>query len=90
MLNLNQFYDFFIVNDGIDNRTSMLRTDSRKRRSTQASKSTKINSETEKKDDKAAQATDATLEKLTTSMSSLRFVPRSVKFGKGRAGFAKS
>jgi hypothetical protein len=31
----------------------------------------------------------AKMESLTSSMSALRFVPRSVKFGKGRPGFAK-
>jgi len=34
-------------------------------------------------------APDADMEDLTGAMSSLQFVPKSVRFGKGRAGFSK-
>ncbi|KAK5122607.1 hypothetical protein LTR85_003870 [Meristemomyces frigidus] len=44
----------------------------------------------EPSDDKAQPKVASALDELTTSMSSLKMVPRSVRFGRGRAGFARS
>jgi hypothetical protein len=100
-----QFYDFFIVNDGIDRRTTMLRTGAsgRQRHSRTSSASVDIHGHqaqvststapmTEDAGNAANRATkvDTDLVALGASMSALSFVPRSVKFGRGmRAGFAR-
>jgi hypothetical protein len=101
-----QFYDFFIVNDGIDRRNSMLRPSYRRRSSTAAraaaqsrrndTEETGIASSSKTTaENKSSTATpelsdpEESVENLTDALSTLRFVPPSVRFGKGRAGFAK-
>ncbi|KAF2843812.1 hypothetical protein M501DRAFT_967613 [Patellaria atrata CBS 101060] len=94
-------YDFFIVNDGLDKRNSMLRPTNR-RRSSAAAKSAMIerrrsnavvgNDSTfvtgESTSDQCvvceSTTVDADMNDITKSMSSLRFVPPSVRFGRGR------
>jgi hypothetical protein len=121
-------YDFYIVNNGIDQRNSMLRSRRHRRKS---SITYKLNNEGRARrrgstftgtgpdedtdvdngtlshnasdamqlesisDIKAASPTskkDAEMESLAGAMSSLKFVPTSVQFGrgKGRAGFSKT
>ncbi|KAF2104249.1 hypothetical protein NA57DRAFT_51089 [Rhizodiscina lignyota] len=113
-------YDFFIVNDGIDKRKTMLRTDHRRRASAGGSASisrarksgpgkeqqlpptameidtesaaapTTTGSENDKQTSTAGTSNvegfkvDAEMEEITKSMSSLKFVPPSVRFGRGR------
>lgn len=77
ILTIHQLYDFFIVNDGIDRRTSMLRHRTGRRhrpRKEQATRATENNA--------AAPEADP-VSSLTKSMSALEFVPRNLKFGKG-------
>ena len=117
-------YDFFIVNNGIDGRRSMLRAgiDSKGHRkssrtrdrnsssATQSTQSTEATSVTET--DASPPASSArplssevkavagvtkpeggkAVDDITTSMSTLKMVPRSITFGqrKGRSGFAKN
>ncbi|KFZ10160.1 hypothetical protein V501_05298 [Pseudogymnoascus sp. VKM F-4519 (FW-2642)] len=125
-------YDFFVVNDGIDRKSSMLRSGRHRRRSSimqqkiynesrgrnrsgtmetdntdEASETTMANTETDgaTRQDVASPVLanakaavledgdeDAEIEGLTGAISALRFVPPSVKFGRGRgrAGFSKS
>lgn len=44
----------------------------------------------EDKDKKSQSKVDTEMEDLTGAMSSLQFVPQSVRFGRGRRGFAKA
>ncbi|OAF63415.2 hypothetical protein VC83_00462 [Pseudogymnoascus destructans] len=123
-------YEFFVVNNGIDRKSSMLRSGRHRRRSSimqqkiyngsrgrnrsgnmetdntdEAPETTTANTETDgaTRHDVANSAhgkaavpedgdDDAEIEGLTEAISALRFVPPSVKFGRGRgrAGFSKS
>ncbi|TKA26629.1 hypothetical protein B0A50_04737 [Salinomyces thailandicus] len=97
-------YDFFVVNSGIDGRRSMLRPgvdaqghrrSSRERpgsSSTETTVSTAATSASEQgKQAEASSNGKIEVDELTSSLSSLKMVPRSIRFGKrGRAGLAKS
>lgn len=120
-------YDFFIVNSGIDRRSSMLRPRHRQGssassrlllRDRQGSISQKsattpehshgeiqmdieklpvpaaedLNATAHKRHLKTPSSTDVDMETLTSNMSTLRFVPSSVRFGRGgrRGGFSRS
>ena len=111
-------YDFYVVNDGIDRRTSMLRSGNHRRRSSAAQHMAEIeerrrrNSTLEKgpseeqdvsnipevvNEENASGtcpegAKDADIDVLSGAMSALKFVPPSVRFGRGggRAGFSRS
>ncbi|KAN0103122.1 hypothetical protein V8E51_011435 [Hyaloscypha variabilis] len=111
-------YDFHVVNDGIDRRTSMLRSAKHRRRSSAAQHMTEIedrrrrnsavetsrseqqegNSDPEAVKEEAIEGTlpkgvkDVDMEGLSGAMSALKFVPPSVRFGRGgrRAGFSRS
>lgn len=106
-------YDFFIVNDGIDKRNSMLRPEFRHikkvSQSTGASRSPGndkppvaaggLNSSTSALDEHVAagnavdhRTADSDVEKVTESLSALKFLPYSVRFGRGRGrgGLARS
>jgi len=92
-LTTDKFYDYFIVNDGIDKRTTMLRTGARSRSSTQTRKVAPAASESSEGEDKPSDeaVTEAGVAALTSSMSAMKVVPRTVKFGRGgRAGFSRS
>lgn len=93
-------YDFFVVNHGIDTQFSMLRSDhnTKKNNSRPPQVAKKTNPpENDNMGDKAEiihdepLATDAAMNDVVTSMASLKFVPKSVTFGRNRqhAGFAK-
>lgn len=91
-------YDFFIVNDGVDGRTSMLRSDPYAGKPwQQASGKTEAALVSSTRGDEPASSTgecakapdSATgdVDMLTSSMSSLRFVPSKVRFGRHQAAF---
>jgi hypothetical protein len=85
-------YDFFIVNDGIDRRRSMLRQNrSKKKRFQKKSKDTPASPQSDETSAKSTpKSDDASMEDLTTFMSALKFVPSSVRFGgKARPTFAR-
>ena len=108
-------YDFFIVNTGIDRRSSMLRT--HRRGSSAASRNLRRDSRTygttkipllsdernqgiplsshQTQEESSSSSTNQEapdVDNLTTSMSALRFVPASVRFGRGgrRGGLSSS
>jgi hypothetical protein len=115
-------YDFYVVNDGIDRRSSMLRSGKHRRRSSAAQHMTEIEERrrrnstletisSEKQDSKETEAVkeenpeenpkapsaavkDVDMDVLSGAMSSLKFVPPSVRFGRGggraRGGFSRS
>lgn len=114
-------YDFYVVNDGIDRRNSMLRSGKHRRRSSAAQHMTDIeqrrrrNSTLETVPSKAqdgseeaeavkednseslperAKDKDVDMDALSGAMSALKFVPPSVRFGRGggrgRGGFSRS
>lgn len=110
-------YDFFVVNDGIDRRSTMLRTGKHRRRSSaaqqviedrtrrrnstrdsiSATKETKELKDVEKEESTEASilmtppsSQDSDMDKLSGAMSSLKFVPTSVRFGRGNKGKAFS
>lgn len=129
-------YDFYVVNDGIDQRSSMLRSGRHRRRSSAAQHRTDIeerarrrsstldniedndtgndkimvmagndNDNNHNDDDDSDDATvregkegpensqnDPEIEGLVGAMSSLKFVPPSVRFGRGRGkgGFSRT
>lgn len=122
-------YDFSVINDGIDQRSSMLRSGRHRRRSSAVQHKTDIeerarrrsstlsnidggnddikknaymtgngeddnNDETAEVQDKkdAIAGKDSDMEGLVGAMSSLKFVPPSVRFGRGRGkgGFSRS
>jgi hypothetical protein len=117
-------YDFFVVNEGIDRRSSMLRSGRHRRKSSATQqtsnaeernrhRSSTLESTTEMQDTGNGKETnqeespegskvltpgssqeDADMEGLTGAMSALKFVPPSVRFGrgrgKGRGGFSRS
>jgi len=114
-------YDFHVVNDGIDHRSSMLRSGRHRRRSSAPQHMMEIEDRAKKrnsnletinstsaKDEKSQNGTepcekeavspsssdDADMEGLTGAMSSLKFVPPSVRFGRGRGrgrgGFSRN
>ncbi|KAL9014249.1 MAG: hypothetical protein Q9173_001091 [Seirophora scorigena] len=121
-------YDFFIVNDGIDKRSSMLRTRHRRassaasralyraqktggdnKRPSSSSKKTGQKAGAKSSDDvqtpldqispekrdfpnPASEPPSQEMDELTSTMSALKFVPQSVRFGRGKgraAGFAR-
>jgi hypothetical protein len=112
-------YDFFVVNDGIDHRTSMLRSGRHRRRSSAAQHMVEIEERAKKRNSNletinsapgddgqnepkvsetstasSPSSEDADMERLTGAMSSLKFVPPSVRFGRGRGrgrgGFSRT
>jgi hypothetical protein len=111
-------YDFYVVNDGIDRRTSMLRSGKHRRRSSAAQHMTEIEErrrrnstletgppekqdggETETVKEEPPEASpavskDVDMDVLSGAMSALKFVPPSVRFGRGggraRGGFSRS
>jgi hypothetical protein len=101
-------YDFHIVNHGSDNRTSLLRPEatphqkqSKARRNqntvqediTQDMYVSDLMDTEEKKTDNLDQSTeDKSMDDIVTSMAALKFVPKSVTFGRSRqrGGFATS
>jgi len=119
-------YDFYIVNDGIDHRTSMLRSGRHRRKSSAAQhvadnggtvgqrNSTREPASVTEAEDIVEQTKngpvglpepmvasssnprgeDTDMEGLTGAMSSLKFVPPSVRFGRGRGrgrgGFSRT
>jgi hypothetical protein len=121
-------YDFHVVNDGIDRRSSMLRSGRHRRQSSAAQHMTDIEERVRRRHSelKTIGATenqsvvqniredgmgktedsepnsvltpssqdDADMEGLTGAMSALKFVPPSVRFGRGRGhgrgGFSKT
>lgn len=118
ILTFVQTYDFFIVNTGIDKRSSMLRpkhrrqssaamrASHRERRSSgqaenanessikpEASKPPEsIREITDSPASSQGPATNADVDDLTSTMSALKFIPPSVRFGRGghRGGLARS
>jgi len=117
-LTAHQKYDFSIVDSGIDNRSSMLRTKPQRRssavsraldgedpsiapethnRSSQDPKGPKAKSSwaVSVKEETAIlkdSGSNADIDGITNTMSALRFVPPSVRFGRGgrRGGFSRS
>jgi hypothetical protein len=115
-------YDFYVVNDGIDHRTSMLRTGRHRRRSSAAQHLTEVGDRASRRNStretpsqakdelgeeelnqaegsdavstKSKPQEDADMDGLTGAMSSLKFVPPSVRFGRGRwrgrGGFSRT
>ena len=110
-------YDFYVVNDGIDRRTSMQRSGKHRRRSSAAQHMTEIeerrrrNSTLENGPSEEQEVSnkpevvnkeitpgippegtkDVDMDGLSGAMSALKFVPPSVRFGRGgRAGFSRS
>lgn len=117
-------YDFFVVNDGIDRRSSMLRTGKHRRRSSAAQHMTEIEDRTRRrnstrdptnatketdemengkdgKDDQdspkistvltpPSSREDIDMDGLSGAMSALKFVPSSIRFGRGNKGKAFS
>ena len=117
-------YDFFVVNDGIDRRSSMLRSGRHRRKSSATqqtanteerarNRSSTLETTTEIGDTDDGKETnqvespegskgltpgssqdDTEMEGLTGAMSALKFVPPSVRFGrgrgKGRGGFSRT
>ena len=118
-------YDFYVVNDGIDRRSSMLRSGKHRRRSSAAqhmtefeerkrrnstletgnpSKGKDIEQDSmEEKDEDSETATggksptskeDVDMDGLSGAISALKFVPTSVRFGRGGGrgggGFSRS
>ncbi|OCK94830.1 uncharacterized protein K441DRAFT_705353 [Cenococcum geophilum 1.58] len=105
-----KYYDFFIVNDGLGKRNSMLRPGpGHRRRSSAATVATARQQEgveavasrggalagiDEKGKAKVVPPAvpDAAMEDITSSLSAMKFVPPSIKFGRGRGrgGLARS
>ena len=117
-------YDFYVVNDGIDRRSSMLRSGRHRRRSSATQqianieekarhRSSTLETTTEMQDTADGKEVpeeeslqerkaltpessqeDTNIEGLTSAMSALKFVPPSVRFGrgrgKGRGGFSRT
>lgn len=115
-------YDFYVVNDGIDRRSSMLRSGKHRRRSSAAQHVTEIEERTRRRDsalgtieaqtegaededeDHSPDASpvntpsssreDTDMGGLSEAMSALKFVPPSVRFGRGRGrgrgGFSRT
>jgi hypothetical protein len=121
-------YDFYVVNDGIDQRSSMLRSGRHRRRSSAVQHKTEIADRTRRRtsvqsivtgeDSKAdgpsitagsddpqlggsdaqkavetnGSRPDTEMDDLSGAMSALKFVPASVRFGrgKGKGGFSRS
>jgi hypothetical protein len=114
-------YEFYIVNDGIDRRSSMLRSGKHRRRSSAAQHMTEI--EERRRHNSALETVDASqkpsesgedeevkkegaemasnktekdvdMDGLAGAMSALKFVPPSVRFGRGRGrgrgGFSRN
>jgi hypothetical protein len=121
-------YDFHVVNDGIDQRSSMLRSGRHRRRSSAAQHKIEIEDRTRRRtsgqstvtgeDSKADSPSitassddpqlggsdaqkavgtngsrpDTEMDDLSGAMSALKFVPTSIRFGrgKGKSGFSRS
>ncbi|KAL2067995.1 hypothetical protein VTL71DRAFT_16093 [Oculimacula yallundae] len=111
-------YDFYVVNDGIDRRSSMLRSGKHRRRSSAAQYMTETernrrrssaiqpastengNGEERESPDAspvgspASPKEDTDMDEISGAMSALKFVPPSVRFGRGRGrgrgGFSRS
>lgn len=111
-------YDFYVVNDGVDGRSSMLRSGRHRRRSSAAQHMTNIDMRNRQRQSKISAPTatgakgdeapgdehamtdpptpisiaDGDMDGLTGAMSALKFVPPSVRFGRGggRGGFSRT
>lgn len=95
-------YDFFIVNDGLDNRNSMLRSERQHRKPNLASSvHASVSSKTEHVQDEAPSTIsadqsdetkhrprqkDVNMEDVADSLAALTFIPRSVTFGRRPGG----
>lgn len=87
-----QFYDFFLVNTGIDKRNSMIRPDPHKPRNRKNSKATTHSEDSTSMEvdlgegisDKGGSMEELT--SLTSKLSGLNFVPRGVRFGQSQRG----
>lgn len=89
-------YDFYVINDGIDHRCSLLRSGRQQRRSSTTQHMADANS-VHRRDSSTLKSTSEDgqdMEGLTGAMSALNFVPPSVRFGRrqggGRGGFSKT
>ncbi|KAH7321574.1 hypothetical protein BKA65DRAFT_608779 [Rhexocercosporidium sp. MPI-PUGE-AT-0058] len=113
-------YDFYVVNDGIDRRSSMLRSGKHRRHSSAAQHMTEIDERSRRRSSAMGAASaenengeerkespessplaspaspkeDSDMDGLSGAMSALKFVPTSVRFGRGRGrgrgGFSRS
>ncbi|KAE9969191.1 hypothetical protein EG327_010720 [Venturia inaequalis] len=87
-----KFYDFFLVNTGIDKRNSMIRPDPHKPRNRKNSKATTHSEDSTSMEvdlgegisDKGGSMEELT--SLTSKLSGLNFVPRGVRFGQSQRG----
>src|ERR1700722_14248192 len=90
-------YDFYVINDGIDYRSSLLRSGRPRRRSSAAEKRADFEDRARGRSstmEKTTETDNHDIEGLTGAMSALKFVPPSVRFGRrqggGRGGFSKT
>lgn len=89
-------YDFYVINDGIDHRSSLLRSGRQRRRSSAAQHMADANSGPRRRSSTLQSTSEdgQDIEGLTGAMSALNFVPPSVRFGRrqggGRGGFSKT
>ena len=90
-------YDFYIINDGIDYRSSLLKSGRQRMRNSAAQQMTDADDKTQGRSSTLESTTEDDshdIEGLTGAMSALKFVPPSVRFGRGRGGgrggFSKS
>jgi len=97
-------YDFFIVNDGVDRRNSMLRPERALRRESAADDQSSLSGGLSplkgsqgpraSPEDHRAETTDREdgVDGISDAMASLKFVPPSLRFGrkKGLSGFSKT
>lgn len=97
---------FAVTKEGVDGRRSMLLEGGHRRRrsstvtkqsrrqslsSQTAEKDTDPNVKTDETTERGSEKPDAEMEDLAGAMSSLHFVPRSIRFGRGgRAGFSRT
>lgn len=83
-------YDFYVINDGIDHRSSLLRSGRQRRRSSAAQQMADTDDRTRRRSSTLESTTEADsnndMEGLAGAMSALKFVPPSVRFGRGRGG----
>ena len=82
-------YDFYIINDGIDYRSSLLRSGRQRRRNSTAQQVADADDRMRRRSltlESTTGADNDDIERLTGAMSALKFVPPSVRFGRGRGG----
>ncbi|KIM94950.1 hypothetical protein OIDMADRAFT_21229 [Oidiodendron maius Zn] len=90
-------YDFYIINDGIDYRSSLLKSGRQRMRNSAAQQMMDADDKIQGRSSTLESTTEDDshdIEGLTGAMSALKFVPPSVRFGRGRGGgrggFSKS